>query len=273
MKRFLRGLLISLVSIGFMVNGYAMEYSEYFEIGDSVTVSFDNEVTKYGFHVLKGSASGEQNVLLLMDGTVAVHDAAGNIINGQVVYNLPDATGDASIFEGSNAQTMLKKAVNELNWVVVGSPRFLETSDFDVLGISKDNDGTYTIPVKYDFLAPHSFDSAPTAQTTSYWTQIAKDTNNVYAVVSDGADKNAGVSAKVIAYNVDPVTSDNKFSMRPVVLVDKKYVLCNNSRVTTPTPEGPETGVSDYVLILTGIGLVSVILYVSMKKRNVFQEI
>ena len=120
-------------------------------------------------------------------------------------------------------------------------------------------------------MKPKSFESAPSLTTTDYWTQISDGTDKVYAVTRDGADSNAGISAKIKSYNVDPVTTTANYSIRPVVVVNKEYILCNNTKgVNVPNVE---TGVEDYVLLLAGIASVATILYVSVKKKNKFQEI
>lgn len=249
----------------------AMDNSEVFDIGDDVTVSFDGGKTRLGFHVLKNSAAGETNVTLFFDGVVATHDANGNIKEGQVVYQLPDSTGTPSQFDGSYVQKVLNEAISEAKWIINGSARLLEENDLVNLGIAKDNDKTYTILTKYDFMKPKSFESAPAITTTDYWTQISDGTDKVYAVTKTGADSNAGISAKIISYNVDPVTTTANYSIRPVVVVNKEYILCNNTKgVNVPNVD---TGVEDYVLLLVGVASIATIFYVSVKKKNKFQEI
>ena len=268
MKKIIYLFILSLV-MPFAV--FAMDNSEVFDIGDSVTVSFDGGTTRLGFHVIKNSAAGETTATLFFDGVIATHDADGNIKEAQVVYQLPDSTGTASQFDGSYVQKVLNEAITEAKWIINGSARLLEENDLVNLGIAKDNDKTYTILTKYDFMKPKSFESAPSVTTTDYWTQISDGTDKVYAVTKDGADSNAGISAKIKSYSVDPVTTTANYSIRPVVVVNKEYILCNNTKgVNVPNVE---TGVEDYVLLLAGVASVATILYVSVKKKNKFQEI
>lgn len=290
MKRVLF-IFVSLFIMPYMV--FAMEADSVFDIGDDVTVSFDGGTTKVGYHVLKESDAGSSTVTLIYDGLIAVYDADGNIPNGgaQVMFQLPGASGTFSTFDGSNAQSVLNNAVNQAGWKIIGSPRLLEATDLNLLAIHKDDDGTYTIPTKYDFLASRNFESAPSILTTDYWTQIADGSDKVYAVTKVGADKNAGISAKIVSYSVDPIISSAKYSLRPVVIVNKEYILCNNTKKTgtiTPTEnptekpvdkptekpvENTNTGVEDYLLVLSGIATSFVLVYALLKNKNVFKEI
>ena len=137
MKKIIYLFILSLV-MPFAV--FAMDNSEVFDIGDSVTVSFDGGTTRLGFHVIKNSAAGETTATLFFDGVIATHDADGNIKEAQVVYQLPDSTGTASQFDGSYAQKVLNEAVTEAKWIINGSARLLEENDLVNLGIAKDND-------------------------------------------------------------------------------------------------------------------------------------
>ena len=273
MKKIVYLFILSLI-IPFTVS--AMDNSSIFDIGDNVTVSFDGGTTKIGFYVIKNSSADETSVTLFYDGIIATHDSNGNIKEGQVVYQLPDRSStNPSQFEGSYVQKVLNEAVAEAKWIINGSPRLLEENDLVNLGITRDNDRTYTILKKYDFLKPLNFESAPSITTTDYWTQISDGTDKVYAVTKDGADSNAGISAKIKSYSVDPVTTTANYSIRPVVVVNKEYILCNNTKGNTPSDkvDNVDTGVEDYVLLLVGVGSIATILYVNVKKKNKFQEI
>ena len=145
----------------------------------------------------------------------------------------------------------------------------LEESDLTILGITKDADGTFTIPTKYDFLRPVDFDSAINSSTTDYWTQIADGANNVYVVTKEGTDKANNISAKIVSKIADPVSGSSTYSIKPVIVVDKQYIACNN----TKTPNNVPTGVEDYYYILGGALLLASIGYVVSKKKNAFQNI
>ena len=272
----MKKILIILLAIGVMLmplNTLALDNESTFSVGDSVSVSFNGQTNSQnliGFHVLKASSAGESTVTLVYDGIMATHDSAGNIKEAQVLYQTPDtATGNASEFAGSNVKRFLDEAVAEYGWILASSARLLEASDLTSLGISKDADGTYTIPTKYDFLRPADFDSAYSTTATDYWTQITSGTSNVYIVTKDGTDKTNNISAKIVTKSVDPVTSSNNYSVKPVVVVNKQYIVCNNSKKS----ENVQTGIEDYFLLFGGIIALSTIGYVASKKKDAFQNI
>ena len=268
----MKKVLLIMLSILLPLSVSAMDYSSEFDIGDSVSVSFNGKTDSknlIGFHVLNGSSSGETTVTLVYDGVLATHDASGNIKEAQVLYQTPDtATGNASEFAGSNVKRFLDEAVAEYGWILASSARLLEESDLTILGITKDADGTFTIPTKYDFLRPVDFDSAINSSTTDYWTQIADGANNVYVVTKEGTDKANNISAKIVSKIADPVSGSSTYSIKPVIVVDKQYIACNN----TKTPNNVPTGVEDYYYILGGTLLLASIGYVVSKKKNAFQN-
>lgn len=272
----MKKVLLIMLSILLPLGVSAMDYSSEFDIGDSVSVSFNGKTDRknlIGFHVLNGSSSGETTVTLVYDGVLATHDASGDIKEAQITFQTPDtsATTDASQFAGSNAKRFLDEAVKEQGWILASSARLLEESDLTILGITKDADGTFTIPTKYDFLRPVDLDSAINSSTTDYWTQIADGANNVYVVTKEGNDKANNISAKIVSKNAKPVpvTSALTYSIKPVIVVDKQYIACNN----TKTPNNVATGVEDYYYILGGTLLLASIGYVVSKKKNAFQNI
>ena len=255
----MKKVLLIMLSILLPLSVSAMDYSSEFDIGDSVSVSFNGKTDSknlIGFHVLNGSSSGETTVTLVYDGVLATHDASGNIKEAQIAFQTPDtsATTNASQFAGSNAKRFLDEAVKEQGWI---------------LAITKDADGTFTIPTKYDFLRPVDFDSAINSSTTDYWTQIADGANNVYVVTKEGTDKANNISAKIVSKIADPVSGSSTYSIKPVIVVDKQYIACNN----TKTPNNVPTGVEDYYYILGGTLLLASIGYVVSKKKNAFQNI
>ena len=270
----MKKVLLIMLSILLPLGVSAMDYSSEFDIGDSVSVSFNGKTDSknlIGFHVLNGSSSGETTVTLVYDGVLATHDASGNIKEAQIAFQTPDtsATTNASQFAGSNAKRFLDEAVKEQGWILASSARLLEESDLTILGITKDADGTFTIPTKYDFLRPVDFDSAINSSTTDYWTQIADGANNVYVVTKEGTDKANNISAKIVSKIADPVSGSSTYSIKPVIVVDKQYIACNN----TKTPNNVPTGVEDYYYILGGTLLLASIGYVVSKKKNAFQNI
>lgn len=261
MKRFMITLLV-LVMMPCMAN--AMSVEEEFNIGDSVSVSFNGKTDSenlIGFHVLRESKAGESYVTLIYDGIVSEHDSAGNVINAQVNYQLVGTTENSSQFQGSNVQTILNRIVSSEGWILASSARLLEREDLTSLGI----DVTSTvIPKKYDFLRPVSIESAPSVNTTDYWTEIASGSNSVY-VVSKSSD--SGVAADLVLKNVDDVNS--VASIKPVVVVNKEYIHCNNSKTTTSV----DTGVEDYFVVFGSLVALATIGYVGFKRRDAFQNI
>lgn len=261
MKRFMITLLV-LVMMPCMAN--AMSVEEEFSVGDSVSVSFNGKTDSenlIGFHVLRESKAGESYVTLIYDGIVSEHDSAGNVINAQVNYQLVGTTENSSQFQGSNVQTILNRIVSSEGWILASSARLLEREDLTSLGI----DVTSTvIPKKYDFLRPVSIESAPSATTTDYWTEIASGSNSVY-VVSKSSD--SGVAADLVLKNVDDVNS--VASIKPVVVVNKEYIYCNNSKTTTSV----DTGVEDYFLVFGSLVALATIGYVGFKRKDAFQNI
>ena len=76
----MKKVLLIMLSILLPLSVSAMDYSSEFDIGDSVSVSFNGKTDSknlIGFHVLNGSSSGETTVTLVYDGVLATHDASG----------------------------------------------------------------------------------------------------------------------------------------------------------------------------------------------------
>lgn len=261
MKKVISILLI-LVMVPCMVS--AMSVEEEFNVGDSVSVSFNGKTDSanlIGFHVLSESKAGESNVTLIYDGIVSEHDSEGNVINAQVNYQLVGTTENSSLFQGSNVQTILNRIIASEGWILASSARLLEREDLSSLGLDV---SATLIPKKYDFLRPVSIESAPSTSTTDYWTQIASGSNNVYVV---SKSNQSDVAAELVLKNVDDINS--VASIKPVVVVNKEYIHCNNSK-TTPSVD---TGFEDYFLIFGALVALATIGYVGFKKKDAFQNI
>lgn len=255
-------ILLALAMIPCMAN--AMSVEEEFKVGDSVSVTFNGKTDTenlIGFHVLSESKAGESNVTLIYDGIVSEHDSEGNVTNAQVNYQLVGTTENSSIFQGSNVQTILNRIVSSEGWILASSARLLEREDLTNLGIELTST---IIPKKYDFLRPVSIESAPSTTTTDYWTQIASGNNNVY-VVSKTTQSDA--SAELVLKNVDDINS--VASIKPVVVVNKEYIYCNNSKTATSV----DTGVEDYFLLFGSLLALATIGYAGFKKKDAFQNI
>ena len=74
---------------------------------------------------------------------------------------------------------------------------------------------------------------------------------------------------------IGDVSNNPKCAVRPVVVVKKEYILCNNSKpkTTTTKPENVETGVEDYYLPLGIVMGVSILGYLVLRKKNVFSKL
>lgn len=255
---------ILLILVLMPITTFALTTEDEFKIGDSVSVSFNGQTDSenlIGFHVLKDSAAGESTVTLIYDGILSEHDANGNVTNAQIQYQIPGTTETPTVFAGSNIQTILNRIINAEGWILASSARLLENKDLVDLGIDTT---TLQIPKKYDFLRPADFDSAPTSTTTDYWTQISLGDNQVYVVTKPST---SDISAELTAKNVDDINS--VASIKPVIVVNKEYIVCNNS----VTPPSVDTGIEDYFLLFGTIIAMATIGYVGFKKKDAFQNI
>lgn len=247
-------LLIMLLFVApYFVN--AMAYSEEFYIGESVSVAIEKDNERVGFHVLRYSGPNEQTVTLIYDGTVG----------SQTVYDetIPADNHEATVI--LNNSLVYKKMLDATkNWrVETGSVSLLSQSDLSVLNISKDINGKYLIPEKYAFLNPRKLDGL-SPEMYNYWTSFSNGVDSVYCVTYNN-DALASLEAK----NITSITDNPKCAIRPVVVVDKKYIICNNDRPT----ENIDTGVEDYILpLLSVIALASLSIYF-VNKKQVFKEI
>ncbi len=264
-------IILSILFIPFGVK--AMATSENFYVGNRVSV----DITKSGvspengtsFYVLKDSGPDDPNVTLIFDG----------ILVGNTIYDMPvpaDNHDAQIVFDKSMAYQTLTNELASRKWSTVVSG-ILTIEDLTRLGITKNSAGIYEIPEKYSFLAPNKLGDLP-ADTINYWTSVTEGTDSVYCVTSASENTN-GVVANLDLKNIDVVTDGPKCGIRPVVVVEKEYILCNYSvtPTTTETPTTPKenvkTGVEDYLLPLVSIILIAGITIGVTKKKEVFQDI
>ena len=287
MKKFILLLTIMILPLG--VN--AMNVSDSFDVGDSVSVNlydgYQNEDPNgIGFHVLRASAAGEQNVLLIYDGLIdGSPDYYDQTIPGS---NGVDEHTATVVLEEAHIGTVINKVVNKAGakWNIVGgSASLLQKSDLEYLGIQQ-NAGVYEIPAKYEFLAPRILNGVE-VDTSNYWTSIQGDTESTVYYVKYNSNRTSLEDAWATLEPVDlssVITGGEKHGIRPVVFVDKEYILCNNTKnpttsttpalSTNPTePVSPKTGVEDYILPLGIVALVASAIAVYTKKKNVFNQI
>ncbi len=288
MKKFI--LLLALAAMPLSVK--ALATSETFDVGDSVSVAlYDGYETEnkngIGFHVLKSSGAGERTVTLIYDGIVG---------GSGTVYDETSTEGSETheatvVLEQSIAGTVLNQYVNKegAKWNVE-SASLLSASDIAYLGITKNAAGAYEIPAKYSFLAPIKATGVP-KEMYNYWTSISEDGEKVFAAIyNEERTTDDGVWATLEAQDISSITNNVKFGIRPVVVIDKEYILCNNTKNPTtpnepenptpdnptpdnPTPEGPKTGVEDYIIPLGVVVILASGAAALMKKKNVFNQI
>lgn len=270
MKKFLLGFMLV---VPFGVN--AMATSETFDVGDQVVVALkDGDTIESGgraFHVLKASAAGEETVTLIFDGT-ADEKRSDGAPTSPTVYDevTPGETEPTTILEKAYIYNSLMEGT--ASWRVE-SKRLLTIEDLQALGIGKE------IKSEYAWLAPVVRSSVLKAEDYNYWTQSKTEdstTENpkVYCVTAT-ADRSNGVYATLEGLEIGDVTNNPKCAVRPVVVVKKEYILCNNSKPTTTTtkPENVDTGVNDYYLPLGIVMGVSILGYLVLRKKSVFNKL
>jgi len=276
MKKF--SLLLLMVMLFPLSVRAKMDYSEEFHVGDSVNVALysdeetpNNEKNGNGFHVIKESKAGEQYVTMIYDGVVSgsptVYD---ELIPGQH----EEVT---SVYEKAVIGQKLQSAVSPENgsqWRVL-TAGLLSASDLSDLGITKNAEGVYEIPEKYSFLAPIKL-AGLQPEMYNYWTSIqdtSADTLSMYCVTyNEERTTDTGVWATLVSKDITSITNSSTCAIRPVVVVDKEYILCNNSK-KTETPKNVSTGVEDYILPLTVALVLAGVAVVFVKRNTLFKEI
>lgn len=263
MKKYFILLLVVLLPLS--VN--AMAYSETFDVGDSVTVGLKSDEDNTGFHVLKESQAGETTVTLIYDGVIEGSATVYDETN-------PDENHDASVL--LDESIVGQKLINLINadgakWRVE-TARLLNESDLNNLGITKDDNGLYEINKKYSFLAAIKINGLE-PEMYNYWTSIVDESASSAAVycVTDNASRSSDNEAlsTLVSMDITSVTNNSKCAIRPVVVIDKAYILCNNTK--TPTPV--DTGVADYIIPLSFVLIAAVSAVVATKKKSAFQKI
>ena len=281
MKKFILLLVAVMLPLG--VNALAV--SESFDVGDSVSVAlYDGYETEnpngIGFHVLKSSGAGERTVTLIYDGVI---DGSSTVYDEDIPSsNDLEAHTPTAVLEQSVAGTVLNQTVNKAGAVwKVDSSSLLSLSDINYLGIQKNALGIYEIPAKYSFLAPIKA-TGVSAEIYNYWTSIRDDSatsTSVYCVeYNENRASLDDVWATLSSRDITSVTNNSRCGIRPVIVIDKAYILCNNTKnPTTPTnpttPESPKTGVEDYIIPLGMVALLGTVIVISTKKKNVFNQI
>lgn len=273
MKKYLFSLMTFLL-LPIMVD--AMAVSETFYVGDSVSVGIVNDNDNEGFHVMFDSGPNDQTVTLIYDGVLPGSSTVYDETN-------PATNHDATVnFNESVAYQVLNNTINKegAKWRVE-TASILSSNDLQKLGITKNTSGIYEIPAKYSFLAPIKINGLD-ASVYNYWTSISEGDDSVYCVAyNENRTDDNGVWATLDLKDITSTTNNPKCGVRPVVVVDKKYINCNNTRPSTTTTnpvqtvpsENVNTGVEDYLLPLVSIILIAGLTVWATKKKELFQDI
>ena len=269
MKKF----ILLVISLVLPIGVHAMAVSETFDVGDSVSVALYDGYEKdakngIGFHVLKESKEGERTVTLIYDGVLE---------GSSTVYDeaRPDDNHPAStVLEESVAGQLLNQLINKegSKWNIE-SASFLNLNDIMTLGLTKNSLGIYEVPAKYSFVAPIKAPGVP-AEMYNYWTSIADGSatnTSVYCVTyNENRTSDDGIWATLESKDITSITNNSKCGIRPVVVVDKEIILCNNSKVP---PKSPDTGITDYIIPLAFALVVTLGAVKVINKKNLFNEI
>lgn len=265
MKRFFLLLAVMLMPLSVK----AMAISESFDVGDDVSVALfsDSDNPGTGFHVLKESKSGERTVTLIYDGTIegspTIYDETRPDDGHEATANLNDSV----VYQ--KMMSVIKQDGKEWRF---DTASLLSLEDLTNLGITKNANGIYEIPAKYSFLAPIKQDGLP-SDHYNYWTSIKDDsaaTTSVYCVsYNENRTGDDGVWATLESRSIASITNNSECAIRPVIVIDKAYILCNNSKKTP----NAKTGINDYIVPLAALLLVTASAVVLTKKKSVFKEI
>lgn len=264
MKKIL--VLIGVLFLPLSVN--AMAISETFDVGDEIIVALKANEDGKAFHVLKTSAAGEETVVALYDGVVE----GSPTIYDEPIPGTHEATSDITL-TGENIYGKLTKGTE--GWRTV-TTRLLMINDLTGLGISAGTDNSYNVYKNFLWLAPFKLDGATDPSWYNYWTQSAAtglteaDAVGVYCMTyNESRTDDNGVYSSLVAKNINVISNGPKCAIRPVIIVKKEYILCNNSKPSTPVP----TGVEDYYLSLGGILLITAAGVIVLRRKNLFAKI
>ena len=270
----MKKVILLLAALAMPLSVSALATSETFNVGDSVSVALYEGYEKdykngVGFHVLKESKAGEDTVTLIFDGSIegsmTVYDEASP----------DDNHGASTVLEEAVIGQKLQSLINKegKKWRIEDKASLLSAADLAYLGINKNAQNQYEIPAKYSFLAPIKGTGMP-KELYNYWTSIvdgsATSTSMYMVEYNDERTTDDGVWATLVSKDITSITDNVKGGIRPVVVIKKEYILCNNSK---PPVKPVDTGVSDYILPLAAVLLIAGSAVVYTKKKNVFNQI
>lgn len=253
-------LFISVFLLPFCVN--AMAYSETFAIGDEIVVNLTDANEVATFNVIKESLAGEEMVTAIFSGvpipgsptvfdeTFEDHEATSNIDNALI-------------------RTLLEPG--SITWTHPTLIRLLTLTDLDNMGINKNATGIYEINGSHKFLAPIKTWPVSNPDGYNYWTQSA-DTSatntSVYCVTYNESRGDSDIYATLVSRDITSTTNNSECAIRPVIMIDKQYIECNNTQQATP-----KTGILEYFVPMFSAILLAAGALLVLKRKNIFKQI
>lgn len=283
MKKLL--ILLLVMCLPLIVNAQVFNENDEFYVGDSVNVALfsDNDVPSNskssdgthngnGFHVLKDSKAGEKTVTLIYDGTI---EGSPMVYDESNTEKSHEAT---AILENSLIGQQLNSIINAegKKWRVEDYS-LLTASDLSNLNITKNSDGIYEIPAKYSFLAPIKVEGVIDKTYYNYWTSIqdqSATSTSIYCVsYNEDRTTEDGVWATLVSKDITKESEKEKCAIRPVVIVNKEYILSINNRKLKSAEKNVTTGIIDYFLPLASVIVISGLLIAITKRKELFKTI
>ena len=318
-------MILSILPIYPMRVDAVISHLDAFKVGDKVAVMREAipesplvEITNPNgseWFVLRDSPAGEQFVWLIFNGTVRSRGPEDRI-RSEMEYDF-HRPGSGS--EDHRATGVLREADIWLSSLAplsavwkIEDIRLLNQADLDAAGVSNGQ-----IPWSKRWLAPNIFPdlAPPLNKPFNYWTMICQNDRcetpvgetftaspvNMMVMTHNPAGVNSDtvpvatlqpLNISQIECLVDPDDNNCIRSVKPVILIDKKYIDCRLDECPADCPMGtvrnaphtdhcPEFCLVDPVptnqvvlpLQIVGLGLFAGGIYILMSKRNAFQKI
>lgn len=240
----------------------AMEYSDTFAIGDEIVVNITASNESAVFNVIKESIAGEELVTAIFSGVP--------IPGSPSIYDEPyedhEATSD---IDNAYINTILTAGTT--SWTNPTIIRLLTLADLDNMGITKNPLGTYEIKESHKFLAPIKTWAVSNPDGYNYWTKSADtsaENTSVFCVKYNEERGEGDVYASLESLDITSNTNNHECAIRPVIVIDKSYIDCNNSQPTTP-----KTGMTEYVLPLMALVTLAGGALLLIKRKDIFKQI
>ena len=275
-------LLLLIMLFIFPVMAGAEEYAIEYKVGDAVLVNIIEGEDPRLFHVIRHSAPQDNYVWLLYHGNV------GHVVDGHLESSTVYDQTVPPIDEhdpGKEATVILEESIaggilagGTADWKTAETPRLLNLSDLNHLGLKKDSTGDYYIPADKPYLAPILIEGFNQPDLYNYWTMIPEleaENASVYAVIynEDYDGDSLTPLAHIKSHDISQIDINPKFLVRPVVKVDKTYIDCFADE-PEPEPEPEDVPTSETIIplevtLIAGVALVS---YVLIKRKDLFYK-